>query len=70
MWKIATIIFVIAVMATPIFIEITRSIVHRQRIKINPTSSIQDIAMYGTFLGIIFIVGAIVSAVLRQIHLS
>ena len=62
MWRIATYSFVALVILSPIVTEILRSIVHRRRERREGIGGTQDIAMWGTFVGLGCIVGAGLSA--------
>lgn len=62
-WKLATILFGTLLAATPVAIEILRSIVHRRRAARDGLGDTQDIARWGTLVGALWLVGTLVSAI-------
>ena len=51
MWETLTTVFALAALATPIVIEVVRSVVHRRRAQRDGLGGTQDIAMSGTLVG-------------------
>ena len=63
MWKAATVFFALALIATLIGIEVVRSIVHARRERRTGIGGTQDIAMWGTMIGLALLVATVVSGV-------
>jgi hypothetical protein len=61
-WKLATFVFAILAIASPIVIEVLRWVVRRRRERVSRFVSTQDIAMWGSFIGLFFLAATLVSA--------
>ena len=64
MWKIATVALIVAAFFTLIGMEVLRSVVHRVRERRYGYGSTQDIAMWGTLIGWVFILAAVACGVM------
>ena len=62
--KIATFVLAIPAIASPIVVEVLRWVVRRRRERLSPIVSTQDIAMWGSFVGLFFLAATLVSAYL------
>jgi hypothetical protein len=61
MWKIAAIVFAVGWLAAIAGISILRPIVHRRRERAYGIGGTQDIAMWGTLIGLVSMIGTMVS---------
>jgi hypothetical protein len=58
MWGTAVIVLVVAAILELIAVEILRSVIHRRRERRDGIGGTQDIAMWGTLIGWLLIIGA------------
>jgi len=66
-WKIGMHIFIVAAIISIPLMEITRSIVHRQREKRLEIAGTQDIVLWGISLFALFLICAIVCGIISAI---
>jgi hypothetical protein len=58
MWKSATMILVAAAVLSVVLMEVLRSVVHARRKSKDGLGGTQDIAMWGTLIGYLLLLGA------------
>ena len=63
MWETLTTVFALAALATPIVIEVVRSIVHRRRAQRDGLGGTQDIALWGSLVGFLLVAVTIVCGI-------
>ena len=61
MWKLAAIVFAIGWLASIVAIEVLRPIFHRRRERLYGIGGTQDIVMWGSLVGLICMIGTMVS---------
>ena len=68
-WGIATAILIFTAIFEMISVEVLRSIVHRRRKRRDGLGGTQDIAMWGTLIGWVLIMAALVCAAIWLLRL-
>ena len=58
MWKTATIFFAASAVLSMVLTEVLRSVVHARRKSKDGLGGTQDIAMWGTFIGCVLLLGS------------
>lgn len=61
MWKLAAIVFALGWFGSIVAISILRPIFHRRRERLYGIGGTQDIAMWGTLVGLVCMIGTMVS---------
>jgi uncharacterized membrane protein len=63
MWKTLALTFLFASVVTPVIVDVLRSVVHRKRKNLNSIGATQDISMWGSFIGIVFVLGTVLCGI-------
>ena len=68
MWRVATIFFTTVAILSPVAIALVRSVVHRARERRDGLGGTQDVAMWGSLIGLAAFACAVISAVLWKLN--